>query len=134
MNYSSTDILDTLSFFDSWEERYKYIIDLGKELPIMDSALKTDQTIVHGCQSKVWLAPTKDGDTFQFYADSDAFIVKGLLAVILAAFNGKSSQEITEFDIEEYLNQMQLMKHLSSTRGNGVRAVVERIKTYAASV
>ena len=131
MKYSSTEILDTLSFFDSWEERYKYIIDLGKDLPPMDAAKKTDENIVRGCQSKVWLTAQEEDGVVRLSADSDAFIVKGLLAVVLAAFDNKTREEINNFDIETYLSEMQLMKHLSSTRGNGVRAVVDRIQQYA---
>ena len=131
MKYSSTEILETLSFFDSWEERYKYIIDLGKDLPPMDAAKKTDENIVLGCQSKVWLTAQEEDGVVRLSADSDAFIVKGLLAVVLAAFDNKTREEINEFDIETYLSEMQLMKHLSSTRGNGVRAVVDRIQQYA---
>lgn len=131
MKYSSTEILETLSFFDSWEERYKYIIDLGKDLPPMDAAKKTDENIVRGCQSKVWLTAQEEDGVVRLSADSDAFIVKGLLAVVLAAFDNKTREEINNFDIETYLSEMQLMKHLSSTRGNGVRAVVDRIQQYA---
>ena len=131
MKYSSTEILETLSFFDSWEERYKYIIDLGKDLPPMDAAKKTDENIVRGCQSKVWLTAQEEDGVVRLSADSDAFIVKGLLAVVLAAFDNKTREEINDFDIETYLSEMQLMKHLSSTRGNGVRAVVDRIQQYA---
>lgn len=130
---TSADIIDALSFFDSWEDRYKYIIDLGKELPELDDAYKTDDFIVRGCQSKVWLVPQRDGDKITFAADSDAFIVKGLLAVVLAAYNGKTASEIRSFDIEAYFNELNLLKHLSATRGNGLRAMVQRIRGWADS-
>ncbi|MFY0664727.1 MAG: SufE family protein [Natronospirillum sp.] len=128
---TSADIIDALSFFDSWEDRYKYIIDLGKELPVLEDTYKTDDFIVRGCQSKVWLVPQRDGERITFMADSDAFIVKGLLAVVLAAYNNKTAPEIQQFDIEAYFDELNLLKHLSATRGNGLRAMVQRIKEFS---
>ncbi len=125
------DIVDTLGFFDSWEDRYKYIIDLGKELPPMDEAKKNDEHIVRGCQSQVWIDSAFENGQLWFEADSDAFIVKGLLGVVLAAYNGKSPQQVLEFDIEAYFDQLGLLKHLSPTRGNGLRAMVKRIQAIA---
>ncbi|MBQ0742843.1 MAG: SufE family protein [Pseudomonas sp.] len=128
---SSEDIVDTLAFFDSWEDRYKYIIDLGRELPPMDDSQRTEEHIVRGCQSQVWLASEERDGRLYFAADSDAFIVKGLLAVVLAAYNGKTPAAIREFDIEGYFEQLNLIKHLSVTRGNGLRAMVKRIQATA---
>lgn len=125
------DIIDSLSFFDSWEDRYKYIIDLGKELPVMADEKKCDENIVRGCQSQVWIDSEKQDDNYWFEVDSDAFIVKGLLGVVLAAYNGKTQSEIASFDIENYFEKIGLIKHLSPTRGNGLRAMVERIRTIA---
>lgn len=131
---SSADIIDNLSFFDSWEDRYKYIIDLGRELLPMDDVLKTEQHLVRGCQSQVWLdSELRDGKLY-FQADSDAFIVKGLLAVVLAAYNGKTPAQVLAFDVEDYFEQLNLLKHLSPTRGNGLRAMVKRIQDRAATV
>lgn len=130
---TSDDIIETLSFFDDWEERYKYIIDLGRELPTLDASRRTDENIVRGCQSQVWLASQQRDGRLYFDADSDAFIVKGLLAVVLAAYNGKHPAEIVEFDIEQYFEKLNLLKHLSPTRGNGLRAMVKRIQTTAAA-
>ena len=90
------DIVEALSFFDNWEDRYKYIIDLGKELPAMDPAFRSDENLVRGCQSQVWLSKREDGDRLYFQADSDAYIVKGLLGVVLAAYNCKTAQEIRQ--------------------------------------
>jgi len=131
---SSDDIIDTLSFFDSWEDRYKYIIDLGRELPPLADQHRTEQNIVRGCQSQVWLTSREEGGKLYFDADSDAFIVKGLLAVVLAAYNGKSPEAILAFDIEDYFAQLNLLKHLSVTRGNGLRAMVKRIQDTAAAM
>jgi cysteine desulfuration protein SufE len=125
------DIIDSLGFFDNWEERYKYIIDLGKELPEMDASLRNDEYLVRGCQSQVWLVDEWRAGKLFFQADSDAFIVKGLLGVVLAAFNGKTPGEILAFDIDAYFTQLDLLQHLSSTRGNGLKAMVKRIKDRA---
>ncbi|MFC3116824.1 SufE family protein [Cellvibrio fontiphilus] len=134
IDVTADDIIDTLGFFDNWEERYKYIIDLGKELPPMDIALRIEQYLVRGCQSQVWLVDEqRDGKLF-FQADSDAFIVKGLLGVVLAAFNGKTPGEILAFDIDAYFARLDLLQHLSSTRGNGLKAMVKRIQDRALSV
>ncbi len=128
---SAEDIVDTLGFFDSWEDRYKYIIDLGKELPAMPEDLKTEDRLIRGCQSQVWLETEQQGERFEFQADSDAFIVKGLLGVVLAAYNNKTSGDILAFDIEQYFEQLDLLRHLSPTRGNGLRAMVQRIREIA---
>jgi len=125
------DIIENLGFFDNWEERYKYIIDLGKELPEMDTSLRTDDYLVRGCQSQVWLVDEWRAGKLFFQADSDAFIVKGLLGVVLAAFNGKTPGEILAFDIDAYFTQLDLLQHLSSTRGNGLKAMVKRIQDRA---
>ncbi|UAW99873.1 SufE family protein [Halopseudomonas nanhaiensis] len=130
---TSEDIIDSLSFFDSWEDRYKYIIDLGKELPPLETDQRTDENIVRGCQSQVWLVSKREGDRLYFDADSDAFIVKGLLAVVLAAYNGKTPEQILAFDVDGYFEELNLMKHLSVTRGNGLRAMVTRIQGTASA-
>ena len=130
---TSDDIVDTLSFFDNWEDRYKYIIDLGKELPPINDDSRNETNLVRGCQSQVWLvSEARDGKLF-FEADSDAFIVKGLLAVVLAAYNGKTPEQVTAFDVEGYFSALNLLKHLSVTRGNGLRAMVKRIQDTAAA-
>lgn len=134
IDVTADDIVETLDFFDSWEERYKYIIDLGKELPAMDEALHTEDRLVRGCQSQVWLAHEYRDGKLYFLADSDAFIVKGLLAVVLAAFNGKSPAAIANVDVEGYFSRLDLLQHLSSTRGNGLKAMVKRIQDTAASL
>lgn len=133
IDVSADDIIDSLGFFDNWEDRYKYIIDLGKELPPLPESLHTDEFLVRGCQSQVWLVDEwRDGKLY-FQADSDAFIVKGLLGVVLAAFNGKTPGEILDFDVDAYFARLDLLQHLSSTRGNGLKAMVKRIKDRAAA-
>lgn len=128
---SSDDIKDTLGFVDSWEERYKYIIDLGKDLPALPAEKRTEDRLVRGCQSQVWIDEDMEDGRVQLAVDSDAFIVKGLLCIILAAFNNKTPQEILKFDIEAYFEELELMNHLSATRGNGLRAMVTRIQDIA---
>lgn len=127
----SEDIIDTLGFFDTWEERYKYIIDLGKELPAMDESKKDETHLVRGCQSQVWIDAKESDGRLWFETDSDAFIVKGLLAIVMAAYNGKTPNEVLAFDVEDYFQQLDLLSHLTPTRGNGLRAMVKKIRTMA---
>ena len=128
---TTDDIVETISFFDSWEDRYCYMIDLGKELPSVDESIRTDEKLVPGCQSQVWIEADQNDDTLNFKVDSDALIVKGLLAIVMAAYNNKTPQQILQFDIESYFTALDLIKHLSPTRGNGLKAMVEKIKRFA---
>ena len=130
--HSVEDIVETIGFFDDWEDRYRYIIDLGKELPAMPEAHKREELLVRGCQSQVWLDwRERDGRIF-LEVDSDALIVRGLIAIILAAFDGRTPRAILDFDIEGYFERLDLLKHLSPTRGNGLRAMVQRVRDIAA--
>lgn len=133
---STEDIVDDLSFFDDWEDKYKYIIDLGKSLPAFDDVWRTPERLVKGCQSSVWIQPgseqdEKKGEVLTFSVDSDAIIVRGLLGLVLAALNYKTPQEILAFDITAYFEELDLERHLSPTRGNGLRSIVNRIKGIA---
>lgn len=128
---TTEEILDDLEFFDSWEERYKYIIDLGKALPPFPAELQTTERLVKGCQSNVWLEIAGEKERIEFLVDSDAVIVKGLLVLVLAAYNAKSPQEIVSFDIDGYFKQLDLERHISPTRGNGLKAIVSRINNIA---
>ncbi len=130
---SCDDILDTLGFFDSWEDRYKYIIDLGKELPTLPDELYTEDRLVRGCQSQVWIETWLQDGKLQMAVDSDAFIVKGLLGIVLAAYNNKAPTEVLGFDIDSYFESLDLLKHLSPVRGNGLLAMVARIRDIAAA-
>ena len=133
MNLTTTEIIEDLEFFDDWEERYKYIIDLGKELPPFEEQFRLDANLVKGCQSSVWLHSERDNNVFRFSVDSDAIIVRGLLALVLAAFDEKTAAQITDFDIDGYFAEIDLENHLSPTRGNGLRAIVAKIKALAAA-
>ena len=128
---STTEILDDLAFFDDWEERYKYIIDLGKDLPPLAPELQTPERLVKGCQSNVWLEVVPKGEHLHFQVDSDAFIVRGLLVLVLAAYQDQTPAQILSFDVEQYFRQLDLERHLSPTRGNGLKAIVARIQAVA---
>lgn len=130
---NTEQILEDLDFFDSWEERYKYIIDLGKSLPAFPDELHTPERLVKGCQSNVWLEVNQDGDKLSFIVDSDAIIVKGLLVLVLAAYDQKTPQQIVDFDIEDYFAQLDLERHISPTRGNGLKAIVGKIQAIASA-
>ena len=131
---SLADILESFEFLDDWEERYSYIIDLGKLHPSFPSELKTEENYVHGCQSQVWLIHHLDADSGKhfFMIESDAIIVKGLAAVVLAMFNNKTSAEITQLDVDKTFEEIGLMRHISPTRGNGLRAMIELVKKHSA--
>ena len=117
---SSEEIIEDLAFFDDWEQRYQYIIDLGKALPRLQDEQKTPERLVKGCQSSVWLVTSVDEGKLHFDADSDAVIVHGLLALVMAAYNDKTPQQILDFDIDGYFEALDLERHISPTRGNGL--------------
>ncbi|HEY6598660.1 MAG TPA: SufE family protein [Pseudomonadales bacterium] len=131
--HSVDEIRDSFAFFDDWEDRYKFIIDLGRGLAPMADALKVDANIVRGCQSQVWIDYRLDDGRLYFTLDSDAMIVRGLIAIVLAAFNGRTPDAILAYDIDALFNELDLMRHLSPTRGNGLTALVRRIRDIAAS-
>lgn len=123
------DLTENFSLFEDWEERYAYLIDLGRNLPDMPDSLKTDVTLVRGCTSRVWMiAETDEQGCYHFTADSDAHIVRGLIAVLLSAYQDKTAAEIKSVDIETSFSQLGLDKHLSPNRRNGFFAMVERIR------
>lgn len=128
-----SDLLDEFELFDDWEERYRYIIDLGKDLPSLKPEEKTDATRVLGCASQVWLVidAAPDG-VLRFRGESDAFIVKGLIAVLMRLLNGLSFADIQAFSIRETLHRLGLDEALSSQRTNGLISMVERLKRAAA--
>ena len=128
---SASEIVDDLSFFDDWEQRYQYIIDLGKALPPMPESLHTPERLVKGCQSNVWIEVGEVNGKLNFQVDSDAYIVRGLLVLVLAAYNDKTPAEILAFDMDAYFQQLDLERHLSPTRGNGLRAMVAKIQAIA---
>lgn len=128
---SSEEIIEDLAFFDDWEQRYQYIIDLGKSIPGLPEEKRTPDRLVKGCQSSVWLIESYDNGRITFEVDSDAVIVQGLLALVLAAYNNKSPKDILAFDIDGYFKALDLERHISPTRGNGLRAIVAKIQELA---
>ncbi|MEL7469597.1 MAG: SufE family protein [Pseudomonadota bacterium] len=131
------EIVESFELFDDWEDRYRYVIDLGKDLPVLDESRKTDATKVDGCASQVWLVPdlrAQDGQERLFFeGDSDAMIVRGLIAVLISLISGRSLAEIRALDIRSELARLQLDQALSSQRSNGLRAMVTRIEGIAAA-
>jgi len=130
------DLAETFEFLDDWEDRYRHVIDMGRSLAVMDDALKVPVNKVNGCASQVWLFPQIKGEgaqaRFAFLGDSDAMIVRGLIAVLHALYAGRTMAEIPEIDAAAELKRLGLDEHLSSQRSNGVRAMVERIRLIAA--
>ncbi len=126
------EIVETFAFLDDWEDRYREVIDLGKAMPALDDALKVPATKVDGCASQVWLHPTIEGDIFTFEGESDAMIVRGLIAVLHALYSGLSLSEVVKVDAGAELARLGLNDHLSAQRSNGLRAMVERIRGVAA--
>lgn len=129
---SLEDVLDTFEFLDDWEERYRYVIDLGRKLPPLADAEMTDEFKVRGCQSQVWLIPHVGADgRIDLKGDSDAHIVKGLVALMLLIFSGKTAEEILATDARGILDRLGLSSHLSPMRANGLFSMVERIRQIA---
>ena len=126
------EIAETFEFLDDWEERYRHVIELGKAMEPMEDAVKVPATKVDGCASQVWILPRIEVQVFYFQGDSDAIIVRGLVAVLKALYGGISVQEVLTVDAPTELARLGLDEHLSSQRSNGVRAMVERIRLLAA--
>lgn len=127
------NVLEDMSFFDDWEERYRYVIDLGKQLVDLPDEKKSEDFILHGCQSQVWVDHFYDAEKQKLYflVATDAHIVKGLSAIVLSAFNGRSPQEVVSYDVEKYLDELALIRHVSPTRGNGLRSMVGKMQSIA---
>jgi cysteine desulfuration protein SufE len=136
LNANLEDLQETFAFLDDWEERYAYIIELGKLLPHMDDALKTDGSLVRGCTSRVWIVTRETTNeagelSVDIVADSDAQIVRGLIAILTLLYSGKPKAEILEIDAESFLAKLGLDQHLSPSRRNGLFSMVERIRALA---
>ncbi len=127
------EIAETFGFLDDWEDRYRHVIELGKAMPPMDPALQVPATKVEGCASQVWIMPMIEGGRFDFQGDSDALIVRGLIAVLHALYAGVPVNEIDAIDAQAELGRLGLDEHLSSQRSNGLRAMVARIRQLSAA-
>ncbi len=125
------DIVEDFEFIEDWEDRYRYVIEQGKDMPVLDEALRVPATKVDGCASQVWLHPTIENGVFHFEGASDAMIVSGLIAVLRKLYNGLSLAEVIAVDARAELERLGLNEHLSSQRSNGLRAMIERIRLVA---
>ena len=124
------EIISDFAVYEDWMDKYTYLIELGNELEPIDAAFKVDQNLIRGCQSRVWLQQRLEGGNLYFDAESDALIVKGLVALLMKVFSGRTPQEI--LDAEPYfIDEIGLKQHLSPTRSNGLMAMVKQIKLYA---
>ena len=126
------ELIDNFEFLDTWEDKYRYIIELGEKLPPLDKKYHTEDWKVQGCQSQVWLVPTKDDNgKISFVGDSDAMIVKGLIAIVWMIFNHESPSEIKAVEVEDIFAKLKLEEHLSPSRRNGLLSMIDKIKNYA---
>ena len=124
------DIIEEFSMFDDWMQRYEYMIELGKSLPLIDDQYKTDDNIIKGCQSKVWVHAEMKDDKVVFTADSDAIITKGIIAILIRVFSNQTPKDIIDADTA-FIDEIGLKEHLSPTRANGLVSMIKQIKMYA---
>ncbi|ATA89741.1 SufE family protein [Capnocytophaga stomatis] len=124
------EIVEEFSFFDDWMQRYEYLIELGKSLPLIDDKYKTDDYTIKGCQSKVWLFADLQEGKVVYTADSDAIITKGIVALLVRVFSNQTPEEIVKADTA-FIDQIGLKEHLSPTRANGLVSMIEQMKRYA---
>ncbi|MCU9837023.1 SufE family protein [Ruegeria sp. WL0004] len=127
------EIVEDFEFLDDWEDRYRHVIELGKAMEPLDDAFKVPANKVHGCASQVWLQPAIENGVFRFDGDSDAMIVRGLIAVLRTLYNDTPVTEVGSIDARAELGRLGLHDHLSAQRSNGVRAMIERIREVAAA-
>lgn len=124
------EIIDEFSMFEDWMQRYEYIIELGKTLPLIEEQYKTEDNIIKGCQSKVWLHADQNNGNIAFTADSDAILTKGIIAILIRVFSEKTPEEILNSNTE-FIDRIGLKEHLSPTRANGLVSMIKQIKMYA---
>ena len=129
------ELVDAFEMFDSWEDRYRFLIDLGRDLPPLPDEAKTEENRVHGCQSNVWILPDvkreNEAPRIDFLADSDSTIVRGLIAILRSVYANQTPRDVLAFDIEELLRRLELDQHLSLGRRNGLEGMVTRVKQLA---
>ena len=124
------EIIDEFAMFDDWMQRYEYMIELGKSLPLIDEQYKTDENLIKGCQSKVWVHAELKDDKIVFTADSDAIITKGIVAILIRVFSNQQPKDIIEANTS-FIDDIGLKEHLSPTRANGLVSMIKQIKMYA---
>lgn len=125
------ELIDNFELLEDWEDKYRYIIDLGSKLEPLDECFKTEDWKVRGCQSQVWLVPEKQEGKIHFKGDSDAMIVKGLIAIVMMIYSDKSPAEIKDIAVEDIFAKLGLSEHLSPSRRNGLISMAEKINHYA---
>jgi cysteine desulfuration protein SufE len=130
INETQDSIIEEFSFFDDWMDKYNVLIDLGKELPVIDPKFKVKDFLIEGCQSKVWLHPDFDDNTISFTADSDAIITRGIVALLIKVLSGRKPEEILSAELY-FIEKIGLRQNLSPTRSNGLLSMVRQIKLYA---
>lgn len=126
------EIVDEFEMFDSWMDKYEYIIELGKSLPLINEKYKTDEFKVSGCQSQLWLKADKENDRVIFHADSDAIISKGLISLLIRVLSNQKAEDITNTNLE-FIDRIGMREHLSPNRANGLQAMIDKMKLYAKS-
>ncbi len=124
------EIVDEFALFDDWMQRYEYIIELGKSLPLIEEKYKVEENLIRGCQSQVWLHAEKQGDNIVFTADSDAILTKGIIAVLIRTFSNQKAVDVMNADTS-FIDEIGLKEHLSPTRANGLVSMLKQIKLYA---
>ena len=127
------EIISEFEIFDNWMEKYEYLIDLGKDLPIIESSYKQDDNLIKGCQSRVWLFAEYDEGKVSFFADSEAIITKGIIALLIRVLNHQPPRHIIDAELN-FINKIGLTNHLSPTRANGLLEMVKQMKAYAYSL
>ncbi len=130
INEIQDELIETFELFDDWEDKYEYIIDLGKKLPKMDAIHRTEDNIIRGCQSLVWLNAEKKGSLIHFEADSEAIIVKGLVSMLLKVLTDQTPEDIAKADLY-FVEKIGLASHLAQTRSNGLASMVKQMKIYS---
>lgn len=130
LNEKQQAIVDEFAIYDDWMDKYEYIIDLGKELPLIPQNYKTEDRLIKGCQSRVWLHAEKEGDVMKYYADSDAIITKGIIALLIRVLDGEQPAAIAKSELQ-FIKEIGLQEHLSPTRSNGLVSMVKQMKLEA---
>jgi cysteine desulfuration protein SufE len=124
------ELIEEFAMFDDWMQRYEYMIDLGKSLPLINEENKTEERVIKGCQSKVWLDAELKGDKMVFSADSDAIITKGIIAILIRTYNNQTPTDILNAELD-FIDEIGLKEHLSATRANGLTSMIKKLKLYA---
>jgi cysteine desulfuration protein SufE len=130
INQTQDELIEEFGLFEDWADKYEYLIDLGKKLAPMPEKFKSEENVIKGCQSKVWLHAEKQGDQILFFADSEAIIVKGMVSMLIRVLSNHTPAEIMQADLY-FIDQIGMSQHLAQTRSNGLVAMVKQMKNYA---